>query len=114
MYTDAAWLAWFLGCLHRAIDGAEITLSTVLVKSNFWRRWAGMPFNQRQIKIINRLLDGFEGNMNSSKWAAMAKCSPASALRDANDSITRGVMRKSASGGRSTSYKLTLEPGQGG
>ena len=100
------WLAWFLGCLLRAIDGAETTLSNVLVKSSFWSRWAGTPFNERQIKIINRLLDGFEGNMNSSKWAAIAKCSPDSALRDANDLIARGVLRKSVSGGRSTSYEL--------
>jgi Fic family protein len=65
-----AWLSWFLGCLHRAIDGAEITLSAALEKSNFWRRWAGTPLNERQIKIINRLLDGFDGKLTSSKWAA--------------------------------------------
>jgi len=100
------WLDWFLGCLHRAIDGAEATLSSVLNKSNFWILWSGTSFNERQIKIINRLLDGFEGKMNSSKWAAIAKCSPDSALRDANDLIARGVLRKSESGGRSTSYEL--------
>ncbi|PRC94399.1 hypothetical protein S2091_1020 [Solimicrobium silvestre] len=104
-----AWLSWFLGCLQRAIDGAEITLSTVLEKSNFWRRWAGTPLNERQIKIINRMLDGFDGKLTSSKWAAIAKCSPDTALRDATELIQRGLMHKSDSGGRSTSYELILE-----
>jgi len=103
-----AWLAWFLGCLSRAIDAAETTLSNVLAKSNFWRRWSGTSLNERQIKIINRLLDGFDGKLTSSKWAAIAKCSPDSALRDANDLIVKGMMCKSESGGRSTSYELIL------
>lgn len=103
------WLSWFLGCLQRAINGAEVTLSVVMVKADFWKRWAGTPLNERQIKLINRLLDGFDGKLTSSKWAAIAKCSPDTALRDANDLITRGLMRKSESGGRSTSYELNKE-----
>ncbi|MFI4940403.1 MAG: Fic family protein [Burkholderiales bacterium] len=103
------WLNWFLGCLHRAIDGAETTLSVVMVKVDFWKHWAGTPLNERQIKLINRLLDGFDGKLTSSKWASIAKCSPDTALRDANDLIARGLMRKSESGGRSTSYALTTE-----
>jgi len=106
------WLNWYLACLLRSIDGAEATISNVLAKSNFWQRWAGTPLNERQIKIINRLLDGFEGKLTSSKWAAIAKCSPDSALRDANDLVSRGMLRKSDSGGRSTSYELNLEMGR--
>lgn len=103
------WLNWYLGCLHRSINGAESTIATVLAKSNFWKKWAGSSLNERQINIINRMLDGFEGKLTSSKWAVLTKCSPDSALRDANDLVRRGLMRKSESGGRSTSYELILD-----
>lgn len=103
------WLAWFLSCLHRAILGADETLSVVLAKSEFWRRWAGVTLNSRQSMILNRLLNGFEGKMTTSKWASIAKCSPDSALRDANDLIEKGLLRKSDSGGRSTSYELSID-----
>lgn len=102
------WLAWFLACLGRAIDGAENTLGLVIAKARFWERCAGMSLNERQIKLINRLLDGFEGKLTSSKWAAIAKCSPDSALRDINDLIERGVLKKAGAGGRSTSYELVV------
>ncbi len=100
------WLEWFLGCLLRAMQGAEITLSAVLTKARFWQRWAGAPLNERQVKLINRLLDGFEGKLTSSKWATIAKCSPDTALRDITDLIASGVLMKSDAGGRSTSYEL--------
>ena len=100
------WLEWFLGCLLRALQGAEVTLSAVLTKARFWRRWTGTPLNERQVKLINRLLDGFDGNLTSSKWAAIAKCSPGTALRDITDLIASGVLMKSDAGGRSTSYEL--------
>lgn len=100
------WLAWFLGCLLRALQGAEATLSAVLAKGRFWQRWAGTPLNERQIKLINRLLDGFDGKLTSSKWATLAKCSPDTALRDITDLINSGVLVKSDAGGRSTSYEL--------
>jgi len=103
------WLEWFLGCLLRAIEGAEVTRSSVLTKARFWQRWAAIPFNERQIKLLNRLLDGFEGKLTSSKWAALAKCSPDTALRDISDLLDRGVLSKSAAGGRSTSYQLHEE-----
>lgn len=102
------WLAWFLACLGRAIEGAENTLGMVIAKSRFWERCAGISLNERQIKLINRLLDGFEGKLTSSKWAAIAKCSPDSALRDINDLIERGVLKKAEAGGRSTSYELVV------
>ena len=100
------WLAWFLQTLHRAIDQAQHTLDAVLAKARFWQRWATTPLNERQVKLLTRLLDGFEGKLTSSKWAAMAKCSPDTALRDVNDLVARGVLRKSEAGGRSTSYEL--------
>ena len=101
-----AWLAWFLDSLHRAVDQAQLTLDAVLVKARFWQRLTAIPLNERQVKLLNRLLDGFEGKLTNSKWAAMAKCSPDTALRDINDLLSRGVLRKTAAGGRSTSYEL--------
>jgi Fic family protein len=105
--TDVtAWLHWFLACLLRAITAADTTLSAILFKADFWQRWAATPLNARQIKLLNRLLDGFEGKLTSSKWAAIAKCSPDTALRDIQDLLERGVLQKSEAGGRSTSYAI--------
>ncbi len=100
------WLAWFLDALHRAVDQAQHTLDAVLSKARFWQRWALIPLNARQVKLLNRLLDGFEGKLTSGKWAAIAKCSPDTALRDISDLLTRGVLQKTDAGGRSTSYEL--------
>jgi Fic family protein len=75
-------------------------------KARFWRRWAGTPMNERQIKLLNRLLDGFEGKLTSSKWAAIAKCSLDTALRDITELMNLGALRKTAGGGRSTGYEL--------
>lgn len=100
------WLEWFLECLHRAMQGADVTLSAVLTKARFWQHWSDTPMNERQIKLLNRLLDGFEGKLTSSKWAKIAKCSPDTALRDITDLLKHGVLLKSDAGGRSTSYEL--------
>ena len=104
------WLAWFLATLARAVAEAELTLDTVLVKARFWQRWGSTPFNERQTKLLNRLLDGFDGKLTSSKWAAIAKCSPDTALRDISDLLARGVLSKAEGGGRSTSYVLGDTP----
>ncbi|MGF1613186.1 MAG: Fic family protein [Gammaproteobacteria bacterium] len=104
------WLGWFLDTLHRAVDQAQHTLDAVLTKARFWQRWATTPLNERQVKLLNKLLDGFEGKLTSSKWAAIAKCSPDTALRDINGLLARGVLRKSDAGGRSTSYVLDEPP----
>jgi Fic family protein len=101
-----AWLAWFLGALHRAVDHAQGRVDGVLAKSRFWQRWATTPLNERQVKVVNRLLDGFEGKLTSSKWAAVAKCSADTALRDITELVVLGVLRRSEAGGRSTSYEL--------
>lgn len=104
------WLSWFLGTLGRAVASAQITLDAVLVKARFWQRWAligqGRPLNERQVKLLNRLLDGFDGKLTSSKWAAIAKCSPDTALRDITQLLDLGALKKSPGGGRSTSYEL--------
>lgn len=100
------WLLWFLNALHRAVDQAQHTLDAVLVKARFWQRWASTPLNERQAKMLNKLLDGFEGKLTSSKWAAIAKCSQDTALRDISDLVARGVLVKTEAGGRSTQYEL--------
>jgi len=101
------WLLWFLGALERAIANAHLVLDGVLSKARFWQRWAATPMNERQIKLLGRLLDGFDGKLTSSKWAAIAKCSPDTALRDITHLLDLGVLKKSAGGGRSSSYELT-------
>lgn len=100
------WLTWFLTALNQAIVNAQVTLEAVLVKSRFWQQWAATPMNERQIKLLNRLLDGFEGRLTSSKWAAIANCSPDTALRDIHELVDLGIMRKTQGGGRSTGYEL--------
>ncbi|MEX2614995.1 MAG: Fic family protein [Alphaproteobacteria bacterium] len=100
------WLNWFLGCLDRAIGGAEETLAGVLHKARFWETHREQPLNERQRNILNRLLDGFEGKMTSSKWAKLTKSSPDTALRDINDLIGKDILARDPGGGRSTSYSL--------
>ena len=103
------WVQWFLDCLDRAIKGAEDILAAVNKKANFWKEHAGQAFNNRQRDMLNRLLDGFEGKLTSSKWALIEKCSPDTALRDITELVERGVLSKDEAGGRSTSYSLTQE-----
>lgn len=103
------WLSWFLGCLLRAVQGADATLAGVLDKAQFWQRWAGTPMNERQTKVLNRVLDGFEGKLTNAKWAIIGKCSADTALRDINDLLARGALRKLEGGGRSTGYELVVK-----
>lgn len=103
------WVEWFLGCLGRAFDGTETTLAAVMRKARFWESVADVGINERQRGVLNRLLDGFEGTLTTSKWAQMAKCSHDTALRDIQALIEGGVLRQDAGGGRSTSYSLADE-----
>ncbi len=103
-----SWLEWFLATLGRAFLGTESVLFSVLQKARFWENHSGESFNERQRKIINRLLDGFDGKLTSSKWAALSKCSQDTANRDIDDLLKRGVLLKSPGGGRSTSYSLKI------
>lgn len=102
------WLLWFIGCLDRAFDGAETILASDMRKARFWKSVAGQPLNERQRKVVNRLLDGFEGKLTNAKWAAITKVSSDTALRDINDLVQRGILEKEPAGGRSTSYSLVL------
>jgi len=101
------WMEWFLGCLGRAFHGTEVTLAAVLRKARFWEKHARAQVNERQRDIINRLLDGFEGKLTTTKWATIEKCSHDTALRDIQGLIEHGLLKKDTGGGRSTSYSLT-------
>jgi len=103
------WMEWFLGCLGRAIDGAQSTLSAVLTKARFWERHHGASLNDRQRLVLNRLLNGFEGKLTSTKYARLAQCSQDSAGRDIHTLVERGILVRSPAGGRSTSYDLVLD-----
>lgn len=100
------WLLWFLRMLAEAVQQAHQTLDAVLHKAHFWQRVSGASLNERQVKVLNRLLDGFEGKLTNNKWAALAKCSGDTALRDINTLVELGVLRRGESGGRSTNYEL--------
>jgi Fic family protein len=100
------WMEWFLDCMGRAIDGAQTTLGSILAKGRFWEETAGTQINDRQRLILNRLLDGFEGKLTTSKYAQLAKCSHDSALRDILALVERGILVRNPEGGRSTSYAL--------
>lgn len=101
-----AWLAWFLAELLKAVEQAHTTLDQVLAKARFWQWASAIPMNERQIEVLNRLLDGFEGKLTTSKWAAIAKCSQDTALRDITELLKHEVLQKAPAGGRSTSYIL--------
>jgi Fic family protein len=104
------WLRWFLECLGRAFDRADSLLGSVLAKARFWERLAETPFNDRQRKVLNRLLDGFEGKLTSSKYAKLANVSQDTAGRDIADLLGKQIIRRDQAGGRSTSYSLVPEP----
>lgn len=103
------WQGWFLECLGRAIEHAHENLDEALKKARFWGRYAKEALNERQIKVLNRVMDDFEGKLTSSKWAKIAKCSQDSAGRDIKDLMERGALRKDPGGGRSTSYSIILD-----
>jgi len=101
-----SWLAWFLGCLDRALTATETTLASVLRKARFWDKHRGTPINDRQRLMLNKILDGFEGKLTSSKWAQLTKCSQDTAHRDIQDLIEQDILVKDPAGGRSTTYSL--------
>ncbi|MDA1044252.1 MAG: Fic family protein [Verrucomicrobia bacterium] len=101
-----AWLSWFVACLSRSLARAQGTLSAVLRKARVWQRLSNGRVNDRQRKVINRLLDGFEGHLTSSKYAKLTNCSPDTALRDIRELLDRGVLLRNPGGGRSASYQI--------
>jgi len=100
------WIYWFLSCFKKALESTGGILKNTLQKSEFWKVHAQTLFNARQLKMLNLLHDSFEGNLTSSKWAKMCKCSSDTALRDLNDLLAKEVLVKDESGGRSSNYLL--------
>jgi Fic family protein len=101
-----AWMEWFLGCLTRAIEGAQAALSGVVERARYWEKLRDVPLNERQRLVITRLLEGFEGKLTTSKWAAITRSSNDTALRDIQQLVERRVLTRNEAGGRSTSYSL--------
>lgn len=104
-----AWIKWFFNCLSRSIEEALSKLTVVINKGQFWESLGSISLNERQKKIINMMLDGFSGNLTSSKWAKINKCSQDSAYRDILDLIEKKILVKNNEGGRSTSYALLIK-----
>jgi Fic family protein len=100
------WLDWFLNCLYRTLISTDETLKRVLNKAEFWDKHKETILNSRQRLMLNKLLDGFDGKLKTSKWAKIAKCSADTALRDIKDLIEKGILKQEESGGRSTNYEL--------
>jgi len=100
------WLDWFLHCLKNALKETESTIKQVLQKAEFWTIHENTPLNERQRMMINKLFNGFDGKLKSSKWAKIAKCSTDTALRDIKDLLNKGILRQESGGGRSTNYQL--------
>jgi Fic family protein len=104
------WIKWFLDCLISCLKSTDSLLERVLWKADFWTRQTAIVINERQKKLLNKLLDGFDGKLTSSKWAKIAKCSKDTAIRDINDLIDKGILQKESAGGRSTNYELKQIP----
>jgi Fic family protein len=100
------WILWFLNCLINSLKSTDILLARIIGKAQFWTKHTNAILNERQKKLINKMLDGFDGKLTSSKWAKIAKCSKDSAIRDINDLIEKELLQKEAAGGRSTNYEL--------
>ena len=100
------WLLWFFDCLEKAIMRASAVIERTLEKAAYWDKFREIDINERQRKVINRLWDGFEGKLTSSKWAEMCSCSQNTAIRDINDLISKEMLRNSGEGGRTASYLL--------
>ena len=107
------WLKWFLICLDEALDSTESVLENVLKKARFWKKHAKTVLNDRQILVLNRFMGDFEGKLNTSKWAKLAKCSNDTALRDIQDLVSKNILNTDNSGGRSTHYLLVDTPPDG-
>ena len=104
--NDELWLGWFLGCLKRAIENSDQILKAVLDKARFWSKWQGAALNIRQSAMLNKLFDGFEGKLTSSKWSKIMKCSSDTALRDLGDLVAKRILARADAGGRGAHYVL--------
>jgi Fic family protein len=100
------WLNWFLNCLKHSLINTETTLNSVLSKAEFWKKFATTSISDRQKLMINKMLDGFKGNLTSSKWAKITKTSSDTALRDIKDLVAKGILQQDEAGGRSVNYKI--------
>lgn len=104
------WLTWFLSCLKNAINATEHITQIIMYKAGFWKLHEHTPINERQRLVLNKLFDGFEGKLKTSKWAKITKVSTDTALRDIKDLVEKGILKETSEKGRSTNYELTYQP----
>ena len=94
------------------MDQAMARLDRVLAKARFWQRHATTALSERQIKVINRLLDwaetDFPQGINARKYQSIAGVSKATATRDLTDLLDKGCLKKLPGRGRSTRYSIAL------
>lgn len=100
------WISWFVKRLSDALTEAEGVVRLVRRKQEFWDRHRDSGLNERQTKIVNMLLDGFTGKLQTAKYAKINKCSTDTAFRDLTDMVAKGILVKAEAGGRSTNYDL--------
>jgi Fic family protein len=100
------WLDWFLHCLQNAMLATEDTTQKILRKAQFWKLHEHTPINERQRLMLNKLFDNFEGKLQTSKWAKIAKTSTDTALRDIKDLVEKGILQQTEEGGRNAHYEL--------
>ncbi|HSK13565.1 MAG TPA: Fic family protein [Phnomibacter sp.] len=103
------WLLWYLSCLDKAISNSEGQMTIALAKNRFWERHRAHAFNSRQVIMLNKMLDGFDGKLTSAKWATITKVSHDTALRDITDLLGSGILKKDGAGGRNTGYDLVKD-----
>ncbi len=100
------WLEWFLHCLKNAMLATENTTQRILRKAEFWKLHEHTPINERQRLMLNKLFDGFDGKLQTSKWAKITKTSTDTALRDIKDLVEKGILQQTDEGGRNVNYEL--------
>jgi Fic family protein len=100
------WLEWFLNCIKNAMLASENSTQKILLKAEFWKQHEHTPINERQRLMLNKLFDGFEGKLQTSKWAKITKTSTDTALRDIKDLVGKGILRQMEEGGRNANYEL--------
>ena len=103
------WLVWYMQKLVDALDEADSAVSTILNKSFFWQKASAVPMTERQTQVINLFLDGYEAKISSKTWAALAKCSKDTAIRDIQDLVDKNILVETVPGAKRPSYSIVYD-----
>ena len=107
------WIVWHTNTINRAIENSTEQIQIIAQKTKFWDRAREFPLNQRQLKVLNKLLDkgsqNFEGGLSTKKYAKMASTSTATAKRDISTLVNYGLIKQvEGSAGRNVRYSVEL------